>query len=256
MHPFNSDIIITKEINHIMSETETMKDYEQEIEESLANAPDEGADDPTWLKLQQMRDNKEVFKVKIKGIVPKGVIAYVEEIRGFIPASQISISYIEDTNKLLGQTLEVVIITADREKMRLVMSGKEVEIMHRNQKKEAKLSSLNVGDIIEGKVESIMPYGAFIELGDGLSGLVHISQIALKRISSPADVLKEGQIIKAKITKIDEGKVSLSMKALIEDDGHQDASSDKASKKSVEYISGEAVSTSLSGLLSGIKLNG
>ena len=108
------------------------------------------------------------------------------------------------------------------------------------------------GTVVEGTVESIMPYGAFINLGNGISGLVHISQICQKRIGSVHEVLKEGQKVKAKIINTNDNRVSLSMKAL--EEIMPDEVEKEESAQAEEYISNENASTSLGALLSGLKL--
>ena len=112
-----------------------------------------------------------------------------------------------------------------------------------------KIAMLVPGSILEGTVENLMPYGAFIDLGDGISGLVHISQISQKRIGKPSEVLKEGQKVKVKVLNTNDNKVSLSMKALEEE------MIDTQQTESVEeYVSNESASTSLGDLLSKLKL--
>jgi len=125
----------------------------------------------------------------------------------------------------------------------------------RRQQEEARnnrISMLVPGSVVEGTVESLMPYGAFVNLGDGLSGLVHISQICQKRIKHPGEILKEGQKVKAKILNTNDHKISLSMKALEEE--MVDTEAQEASAAAVEYSSNEQVTTSLGSLLAGIKL--
>ena len=107
------------------------------------------------------------------------------------------------------------------------------------------------GSEVEGTVESIMPYGAFINIGNGISGLVHIPQISQKRISSVHEVFKEGQKVKAKILNTNDGKVSLSMKAL-EDIMEKPQEEEEA--EAIEYSSNETAGTSLGDLLSRFKL--
>ena len=106
------------------------------------------------------------------------------------------------------------------------------------------------GAVVEGIVESIMPYGAFVNIGNGISGLVHISQISQKRISSVHEVLKEDQKVKVKILNTNDGKVSLSMKAL-EDIMEKP---DEEEAEAIEYSSNETAGTSLGDLLSKFKL--
>lgn len=171
----------------------------------------------SWDKFKEMMDNDTVVKVKVKEAVNGGVVAYLEGIRGFIPASQIALDYVEDTSAWVGKEIEAKIITADRKNEKLVLSGKAVAREREEEDRNHKISMLVPGSVLEGTVESIMPYGAFVSLGNGLSGLVHISQICQKRISSPHEVLKEGQKVKVKILNTNDNKISLSMKALEEE---------------------------------------
>jgi len=108
------------------------------------------------------------------------------------------------------------------------------------------------GSVLEGTVESIMNYGAFVNLGNGLSGLVHISQICTKRIASPREVLKEGQKVQVKVLNTNDNKISLSMKALEELVVESDSTDDAGEVE--EYVSNESVGTSLGSLFAGIKL--
>ena len=203
-----------------------------------------------WDKLKEMMDAEQVIKVRIKEAVNAGVVSYVEGIRAFIPASQISTDYVEDTSSWVGKELEVKIITVDKANDKLVLSGKTVAKDKEAEERNHRISMLVLGSVVEGTVESIMQYGAFINLGNGLSGLVHISQICQKRISSPREVLKEGQKVKVKILNTNDNKISLSMKALeeIAVDTTEDAGEIE------EYVSNESVGTSLGSIFAGLKL--
>lgn len=204
-----------------------------------------------WETVKKYAEEGAILTLKIGGIVNKGVIVYVEGLRGFIPASHLDIGYVEDTNTYLGQTVEAKVITADEEKNRLVLSVKEVLFEKRREEKERRINAVVPGSILEGKVESLMPYGAFIDLGDGISGLVHISQIAQKRIESPGEVLKIGQEVKVKVLKVADGKISLSIKAA------QDAEpvrKEKEAAPTVNYKDEGSATTGLGALLAGIKL--
>ena len=172
------------------------------------------ADDVAWKKLQQYLEEKTVLDVKVGGVVKGGVVAYVEGIRGFIPASKLSLSYVENLEDWLNKEIQVQVITVEPEKKRLVLSARELLREKAAEERRAKISNVQVGLVTEGKVESIQPYGAFIDLGDGLSGLVHVSQISDKRIKTPDAVLKVGDTVKVKVIAIKDGKLSLSMKAL------------------------------------------
>lgn len=220
---------------------------------SIELSKKEANDVLAWEKLQEMLENETQITVRIKESVPSGVVAYLEGIRAFIPASQLSADYVEDTDKWIGKDVTVQVITVDKEKNRLVLSGKVVARKQQEEERNHRIAMLVPGSVVEGTVESIMPYGAFVNLGNGISGLVHISQISQKRIGSVHEVLKEGQKVKAKIINTNDNKVSLSMKALeeiIPDDDVQTEDDAQAE----EYISNETASTSLGSLLAGLKL--
>ncbi|MEG0961967.1 MAG: S1 RNA-binding domain-containing protein [Lachnospiraceae bacterium] len=202
-----------------------------------------------WGTLKENLEEKKVLSVKIAGIVPSGVIAYVEGIRGFIPASQLALSYVEATEEWLGKEVDVRVITVDEAKSKLVLSAKVILKEQEQETHNHRISMMVPGSILEGTVETLMPYGAFVNLGDGISGLVHISQISQRRIGKPSEVLSIGQKVKVKVLNTNDNKVSLSMKALEEE--MVDTNTSDAVK---EYISHESASTSLGDLLSKLKL--
>ncbi|GAA4654798.1 hypothetical protein GCM10023142_19360 [Anaerocolumna aminovalerica] len=204
----------------------------------------------SWTKLKEYMDSQDVKKVKIAQAVNGGVVTYLEGIRGFIPASQLSLNYVEDLESWVNKEVEVIVITAEEENSRLVLSGKEVERKKEEADRNSKISRLQKGVVTTGTVEKIMPYGAFINIGDGLTGLVHISQICGKRIKSPNEIIKEGEEVTVKITDIKDGKISLSMRAVEENAEVVEAVEDVP----FEYTSGEEASTGLGSLLSKIKL--
>ena len=170
-----------------------------------------------WDVLEKYMEEKTDIPVKVGGVVNAGVVAYVEGIRGFIPASHLSLSYVEDTNEYLGKELTVRVITVDREKEKLVLSAKEILKEKAKEEHDHKIAMLVPGTVLEGTVESLQPYGAFVDLKDGLSGLVHISQISQKRIKKPSEVLAVGDKVKVKVLNTNDGKISLSIKAVAEE---------------------------------------
>lgn len=213
---------------------------------SLKDAKEE----ESWQKMVQALEDRTVFRVKVLTSVNAGVVAYLEGIRGFIPASQLATEYVEDVDAFVGETLEVVVITVDVEKKRLVLSAKEVTKEKAAKEHEKKLNALEKGFVTEGIIERIEPYGCFVNIGDGLTGLVHISQICNKFLKSPNEVVKLGQSVKVKVLEVNEGKIRLSMKAA-EDIAPEIALDEEAQ---TEYHDEEAT-TSLAGLLAGIKLD-
>ena len=202
-----------------------------------------------WEKLQEMLEQETIVSVRIKESVPSGVVTYLEGIRAFIPASQICSDYVEDTDAWIGKQIDVKVITVDKDKTKLVLSGKAVAREREEEARNHRISMLVPGTVMEGTIEQIKPYGAFVSLGNGISGLVHISQICQKRISSPNEVVKEGQKVKVKILNTNDNKVSLSMKAL-----EEEMIDTEEVEEVEEYISNETAGTSLGDLLAKFKL--
>ena len=216
---------------------------------SIELSKKEANDVLAWDKLKEMMAQDTIVKVRIKESVKGGVVTYLEGIRAFIPASQIASDYVEDTQSWVGKEIEAKITTVDKDKQKLVLSGKVVARAKEEEARNHKISMMVPGSVLEGTVESIMPYGAFISLGNGISGLVHISQICQKRIASANEVLKEGQKVKVKVLNTNDNKVSLSMKALEEEMVDTEDAGEVE-----EYISNETAGTSLGNLLSKLKL--
>lgn len=170
-----------------------------------------------WAELREDMEAAKHFTVKIIETTNSGVIGYLKGIRAFIPASQLALEYVEDTESYLGMTLEVVIITADPSERRLVLSAKIPAQEQARIEKGEKISRLAPGEIVSGTIERIESYGVFINIGGNLIGLCHISQITNKFIKSPKEVLKLGETVQAKILKVEGERISLSIKALMED---------------------------------------
>lgn len=203
-----------------------------------------------WDVLAGYMEEKKNLNVKVREIVNAGAIAYLEGIRGFIPASQLDISYVENLEPYQGKSLTVRVITVDQEKEKLILSAREVLKEQAREEHDHKVAMIVPGTILDGIVESLQPYGAFVDLKDGLTGLVHISQISQKRIKKPAEVLKVGDQVKVKVLNTNEGKISLSMKAVAEDQEAQEIeNTDTAS-----YSSGESLGTSLGDLFAKLNL--
>ena len=224
---------VTEEVKEA-APMETMEDYAAELEASYKTlnqrhieiTEEESGAGAKWAQFAQM----------------------MEEVRAFIPASQLSTEYVEKLEDWQGKYVEAVIITVDPEKKRLVLSGREVEKEKKEAQKKERMAQFKAGDVVEGTVDSIKPYGAFIKLDDGVDGLLHISQISTQRIKHPSAVLTEGQTVKVKILSAQEGKLSLSMKVLAEQQA------DKEEHETFDYKETGSVSTGLGDLLKGLKL--
>ena len=204
-----------------------------------------------WDILNQYMAEKRDLDVKVIQTVKGGAIAYVEGIRGFIPASQLDISYVEDIDSFLNRKLTVRITEVNAGSQKLILSAKEVLKERLKEEHDHKLAMLIPGSIVEGVVESLQTFGAFVDIGDGLSGLVHISQISEYRIKKPSEVLKVGDKVKVKILNTNDGKISLSIKAAAE----EMPMTEEESKEAQMYSSGETIGTGLGELLKNLKLN-
>ena len=196
--------------------SEEMKVNEVQTEETMADYEEHFDDANPWNRVYNYLENKTVLHVKVEGIVNGGVIVMIEGLRGFVPASRLSLSYIEDLETFLLKDIDVQVIDVDQANNRLVLSARELLKAKEKEEREAQLASVQIGSVMKGVVETLQNYGAFVKLENGLSGLVHISQISQKRIKQPSDVLSIGDEIEVKVIGIKDGKISLSKKALEE----------------------------------------
>ena len=204
-----------------------------------------------WDKLKTAMEQETILTVRVKEAVNAGVVAYAEGLRGFLPASQLSLDYVEDPSAFIGKDLEVRVINVDREKEKLVLSAKAVLREREEEARNHRISMLVPGTIVEGTVESLTNYGAFVNIGNGMTGLVHISQICTRRIRKPSEVLKTGQTVRAKILNTNDNRIALSIRALEES---ADTDTD-TSAQAEEYSSHESASTSLGDLIAKLNLH-
>ena len=229
-----------------------MKDYEEMLEASYSLMGDGVHDTDSllaWRKAEELKASQENITVTVSEIVKGGVVADFEGIRAFIPISRLSLERIDDCNSFLGQELEVRVTEADMDADKLILSAREILKERQEISRKKKISDVQAGQVFHGVVSTIKDYGAFIDLGDGMSGLVHISQISHNRIKHPGVVLKEGQEVDVKVIGIKDGKISLSMKALQENPDDQAAEAEE-----IVIPRSEEIGTSLGDLLDGLKL--
>jgi small subunit ribosomal protein S1 len=166
-----------------------------------------------WEALQKKFENGEVFEVVVSDVVKGGLVADVG-LRGFIPASMVERHFVEDFSSYKGRTLRVKVKELDRENNKVILSAKDVLEEEYEQQKQKIMASLEVGQVLEGTVQRLTPFGAFVDIG-GVDGLVHVSEMAWQHVAHPADVVSEGEKVKVKVLKVDPsiGKISLSIKA-------------------------------------------
>ncbi|RGH41645.1 MULTISPECIES: S1 RNA-binding domain-containing protein [Clostridia] len=227
--------------------SEEMKVNEVQTEETMADYEEHFDDANPWNRVYNYLENKTVLHVKVEGIVNGGVIVMIEGLRGFVPASRLSLSYIEDLETFLLKDIDVQVIDVDQANNRLVLSARELLKAKEKEEREAQLASVQIGSVMKGVVETLQNYGAFVKLENGLSGLVHISQISQKRIKQPSDVLSVGDEIEVKVIGIKDGKISLSKKALEEIE-------EEIVEENVEIPEAEEIGTSLGDLFKNIQL--
>ncbi|GLX69002.1 30S ribosomal protein S1 [Paenibacillus glycanilyticus] len=166
-----------------------------------------------WDVLQARFENGEVFEVAVADVVKGGLVADVG-VRGFIPASMVERHFVEDFSDYKGRTLRVKVKEIDRENNKVILSQKEVLDAEFEQSKQQVIAGLQVGQELEGTVQRLTPFGAFVDIG-GIDGLVHVSELSWQHVAHPKDVVSEGQKVAVKVLKVDPaaGKISLSMKA-------------------------------------------
>ena len=216
-------------------QTETMADLEEHFDDAIP-----------WNIVTDYLEKKTVLTLKVEGVVNGGVIVVVEGIRGFVPASQLSLSYVENLEDYLLQEIDVQVIDVDQATNHLVLSARNLLKAKEKAAKDALIASVKIDSVVSGTVESLQNYGAFVRLENGLSGLVHISQISEKRLKHAGEVLNVGDTVEAKVIAVKDGKISLSIKALIEPE--------EEVVETVDIPKAEDIGTSLGDLFKNIKL--
>lgn len=171
-----------------------------------------------WLSLEQALESGELVKGTIVGKVKGGLTVMTSGIRAFLPGSLVDIRPVKDTTPYEGQTLEFKVIKLDRKRNNVVLSRRAVLEVTMGAEREKLLETLQEGAIVKGTVKNITEYGAFIDLG-GIDGLLHITDMAWRRVRHPSEVLQVGEELEAKVLKFDQEKcrVSLGIKQLGED---------------------------------------
>lgn len=184
-----------------------------------------------WKKLEQQFESGEVIESEVKDVVKGGLVVDLG-VRGFVPASLVEDHFVESFDDYKGQTISFKIVEMDQEKNRLILSHRAVVQDQKEQQKDEVIQKIHAGDIVEGTIQRLATFGAFVDLG-GIDGLVHISQVAHEHVENITDVLKEGQKVTVKVLAVDpdEGRVSLSIKDTLA--GPWENIHDKAPKGSI-----------------------
>ncbi len=165
-----------------------------------------------WEVLEGKFESGEVFDAEVKDVVKGGLVVDLG-VRGFVPASLVESHFVEDFSDYKGNTLSFKIVELDKEKNRLILSHRAVVEEEQGKKKQDLLASIQSGQVIQGTVQRITDFGAFVDIG-GVDGLVHISQLSHEHVEKPSDVVQEGQQVEVKVLSVDRDneRISLSIK--------------------------------------------
>ncbi len=230
-------VISGRELEAIPSEELAALQVNQEIPVYVINPEDSNGnlvlsytrarEEVSWQKIEEMLASKDSCHSKIVGYNKGGLIVPVEGLRGFVPASQISLSRRagmsgetpeQRWSKMVGEEIDVCVIEVDRERRRLILSERAASTETRETLKERVIEELKEGEVRNGRVTSLAEFGAFVNI-NGADGLVHLSEISWDRINHPSEVLKVGQDVKVKVISIDRDKkrIGLSIRQLQDD---------------------------------------
>lgn len=213
-----SDLKVGDKVNATVIELENEKGL---LELSLRQAGHKKA----WDKLKELKDSGEVVEVSVLDANKGGLLIKLNNIVGFLPVSQLAPEHyprviggnknkiLEKLKTLVGGKLKVKVLDIKNEEGVLIVSERETE----SEERQKALASYKKGDVVEGMITGVVDFGAFMEFGEGLEGLIHISELGWQRIDNPRDLVKEGQKVKAQIIDITANKVSLSLKRLVKD---------------------------------------
>ncbi|MED4204230.1 30S ribosomal protein S1 [Neobacillus mesonae] len=165
-----------------------------------------------WESLEQKFQSGEVVETEVKDVVKGGLVVDLG-VRGFVPASLVETYFVEDFSDYKGRNLTFKIVELDKDKNRLILSHRAVVEEEKGKQKQSRLGALEPGQVIDGTVQRITDFGAFVDIG-GIDGLVHISQLSHEHVDKPSDVVQEGQKVQVKILSVDRDneRISLSIK--------------------------------------------
>ena len=165
-----------------------------------------------WEEMQKHFENNDIIEAEVSDVV-KGGLGVDLGVRGYVPASLVEDYYVEDFADYKGKTLTFKIVEIDREKNRLILSHRAVIEAEKNEQKKKLLEQIEVGAVLEGTVQRITDFGAFVDIG-GVDGLVHISQLSHQHVEKPSDVIQEGDTVQVKVLSVDRDneRISLSIK--------------------------------------------
>lgn len=171
-----------------------------------------------WKELEELYAKGEPLEAVVTERVKGGLLVDVG-VRGFLPASHVERNFVENLDQYVGKKLRMKILELDRQRNNVVLSRKELLEEEYEKAKAETFARLREGDIVQGVVKRITDFGAFVDIGSGVEGLLHVSELAWSRVRHPSDVLSEGQEIKVKVLNVDREneRISLSLKETLPD---------------------------------------
>ena len=184
-----------------------------------------------WKDMEAIKERGDTVQAKITQVIKGGLLASVNGLRGFIPASQIDLHFVKELSVYVDQVVEALPIEIDKHKQRLVLSRRQILEKERDAKQQEVFEKLEKGNVIKGVVKRLVDYGAFIDVG-GVDGLAHISDLSWERVNHPSEVLKVGDEVDVFVKNIDpeSKRISLSIK---------DTLPDPWKEKSEKYVEGQ-----------------
>ena len=171
-----------------------------------------------WKDIEAIKESGATVQAQVTQVVKGGLVAVVNGLRGFIPASQMELHFVKDLSVYVGQTVEALPIELDVRKQRLVLSRRTLLETEREKKQAEVFETLEAGQTLRGTVKRLVEYGAFIDIG-GVDGLAHISDLSWERVKQPSDVLSVGQEVDVFVKNFDPEtkRISLSIKDTMRD---------------------------------------
>ena len=170
----------------------------------------------TWRRLEQARQEGRILEARVTERVKGGLLVDVG-VRGFVPASHVARGFVDNLDQFVGQTLRLKVLEIDRGRRNVVLSRREVLEQEYQEAKRRLFGTLKEGQVVSGTVRRLTDFGAFVDLGGGVEGLLHVSEMAWSRVRHPSDVLQEGQTIKAMVLNVDREheRISLGLKQVL-----------------------------------------
>ena len=219
---FDSEGVISKQewsaapirsLDGLVAPGDSVRAVIRELGEKPVLSRKAAVDETTWRQLTEYQETGEVLSVRVIAVVKGGLVADVSGVRAFVPASLVDVKFVADLSGYEAKDLSVVITEVDPEGHKVILSHKRVIEHDSVEERRSAMSRMQVGEVIQGVVARLTPFGAFVDIG-GVDGLLHVSEMSWSRVDKPEDAVTVGQSVKVTILRIDPeaGKISLSMK--------------------------------------------